>query len=137
MLMRRQLGVLLVLVALAWLSACGSAQPAPSGINGIAVVNRVTLTLGGPSQFPLPGGFGLSDLVPYAHADVFVRAAGDQPPGKIVAEVRADANGIFRFTLPPGQYVVEGEPAGPRFAKSVIVRPGVYVRVVVQTGIRF
>jgi hypothetical protein len=133
----RRLGLVFVMAALVCVSACGGTGA--SGIYGIAVTNH-----GGPlfgphpslTPSPLPGGFGLSHLEPDSHRGIVVRAVAGDGSVKVVAKVQANADGIFKVTLPPGRYQVLGAPPYSSDRKSVTVRAGAYTRVVVRTGVR-
>ncbi len=132
--MRRQLGVVGVLLAsLVLLGACGSASTLSSGIYGIAVANHGGLMASPPTPAPLPGGFGLSELEPYSRAAIVVATVTENGSGKVVANVTAGADGIFKVALAPGPYVVRYAPPYASADVRVTVQAGKYARVIVQT----
>jgi len=136
---RRLVGLALLLAGMFALAACGgtasqhtSTSSSPtSGVYGIALKNPVTAS---PTPSPLPGGFGEAEGVPCPHAAILIRSTGGHDAGGLVTRVRADAQGIFRVSLPPGRYLAYGR--GLRYTGSrFTVRPGVFTRVLVVGGI--
>jgi hypothetical protein len=135
---------LLLLATLALASCGGAARPRPvasanpsSGVYGIAVTMPWgALPAPAPPPSPLPGGFGLSGMVPAGDSTICVKAFSGAHAGDVVARVKADSLGIFRVTLPPGSYVVYGRPY-PGGGKTVVVKAGSYARVIVVAFLHF
>jgi hypothetical protein len=134
--MKRLLPTLLLSVLLSAtlvLSACGGAPKPVSGIYGMAVVNQGgMIQYPAPSPSPLPDGFGLSTMEPDAHAAIVVTTYADGHAGKEVARIEAGDTGVFRVTLAPGTYLLQGQTG---VAKVVTVPPAGFVRVVLQADI--
>lgn len=125
--MRRPALTLMVVATLAvTLAACGSVRQ--SGVDGIA------LMVGGPvnpsaSPSPLPGGFGEGGSGIYHDSSVVVQATAlsRADAGKVVAQVRADAQALFAMNLAPGDYVLKA-----RDGRSIVATQ----KVTVQAGER-
>ena len=79
------------------LAACGSPPPADTGVEGVVTI--------GPTCPVVQVGQDCPDQ-PYA-ADLTVA----NPHGKIIASTSADADGQFRISLAPGDYVLEARAA--------------------------
>jgi hypothetical protein len=113
--------------------ACGGPDEPTTGIYGIAVANQ-----GGrePPSSPLPGGFGMSEYIPFRRAVVVVRKASEGHDGEVIARAQAKRNGLFRIALPPGRYIVSCT-VGDSVAEPVTVHDGSFARVIVLTPLRF
>jgi hypothetical protein len=103
-----------------------TAHDMASGIDGDVILRPVS-----PVERP-----GMVNERPY-EAVIGVRT----PAGRVVAEVRSDADGRFRIVLAPGTYVLQPEsdaiyPQAP--AQTVTVRQDQFtpVRIVYDSGIR-
>jgi hypothetical protein len=143
------LRVSLALVAAATLvvalASCGGSghpkvQASPSsGVEGIALVGVGSKVTSAMAASPLPGGFGRAGASrPYPHTDVEVKAMTGTRTGEVVEIVRSDAHGLFRITLPPGNYRLTILPSNAPYnpPTDVAVRSGSYSRAEVGS-IRF
>jgi hypothetical protein len=118
------------------LAACGDTTQ-PSGVDGIV------LFAGGPyapspSPSSLPGGFGpATQGMPYRFVRLQVTATSGANAGKVVAEVKPDAQALFEVSLPPGSYVLK--PLVPKngpfpMPTEVTVRAGEHARAIVYVS---
>jgi hypothetical protein len=150
---RTVLGLALLLAAVVSLASCGAssggmpspmtaspqlqASPSgvhgPSGVYGIAVVPEQGGYVGTvPPPSALPGGFGRSYFYPRPHATIVVKATAGEA-ARVVTNVVANAEGIFRVALPPGNYIVFAKGGYYLRRSAVTVRHDAYTRVVVWT----
>ena len=134
---RTRLFVILIAAALA-LAACTRANGL-SGSDASASGTLIGRIVRGPT-FPVSRP-GVPSEAPVAGAELRIVNSG----GTLVATARSDANGLYRVTLPPGEYRIErgaGFPGFPGFVKNlparVAISPGGQTRfdVSVDTGIR-
>lgn len=134
----RRLALTLMVVAtlVVTLAACGSIRQ--SGVDGIA------LMVGGPvnpsaSPSPLPGGFGEGGSGVHLDSSVVVQATAvsGADAGKVVAQVRADAQALFAMDLAPGDYVLKARDGRLVVAtQKVTVHAGERTRVKLIVNIR-
>jgi hypothetical protein len=126
---------LLILVA-SPLTACGSGGPRPSrdseaqspqrtGASGIKGVTRVSQACGNSL---VTGGGCASHRVAPGPARVVVTTT----EGRVVADIRSTAKGIFRIPLPAGEYLVGPWVYLRSDFRSVRVSAGEFTRVVID-----
>jgi hypothetical protein len=136
---RPHVALALLLPAMLALASCGgAASPRPvastsssSGVYGIAVTTPAGMIPAGQPASSLPGGFGLSDMVPAGDTTIIVKATSGSSRGNVVARVVADSQGLFRVSLPPGSYFVYG-PNYRSAGSRVVVSEGSYTRTIVD-----
>jgi hypothetical protein len=120
--------VILGLVSIVTLSACGAAAPAtsPSPSLPASGVEGVVLMVGGPMAVG-PGGTPIPNSPrPWPGAGVVVHEGGVSGP--VVAETKAARDGSFRIDLPPGEYTLVPQPMGGT-PTEVTVTSGGYATV--------
>ncbi len=131
--MNRYVAVLLTVLVLLLIAACGTA--AKSGVQGVAIMSGGPATLGDPTPT-------------YPDREALVMVHRGNANGKVVAKVRPDAAGAFRFDLAPGTYTlvqwgpgsvaasisVYNAPSAP-VSKTVTVEPGQYAKVTLEVSV--
>jgi hypothetical protein len=115
------------LVSLLLAAGCGTKVVTDSGVQGEVRIGPVT-----PVERP-----GVPNDAPYA-ATLRIARASD---GKVVAETKSGADGVYRVALAPGRYVlqpVNGEPLPIAPSQEFTVAAGRFttVRVDYDSGIR-
>ena len=126
--MKGILGLLCVMVVVATLAACGSSE-SDSGVLGLAIHRPEHAATFSASPLPIELGWTTGDILPDPHATVLVKDSG----GKTVARVATDGQGVFRLSLPPGDYLVVGKGLPAFFGTQTPVHTGEFSRIMVRT----
>jgi hypothetical protein len=120
--------VILALLTVTILSACGPAAPvtSPGPSQSATGVEGRVLMVGGPMAVG-PGGTPIPNPPrPWPGAGVVVHEDGVSGP--VVAETKAARDGSFRIDLPPGDYTLVPQPMGGT-PTDVAVTSGGYASV--------
>ena len=122
----------LILLAVC-LAGCGGHEK--SGVVGLAEYRplepKATFSA---SPLPAEMGWSTGDILPDPHAVVVIKADGPQG-WHTVARLTADEHGVFRASLPPGEYFALGQGLPQFFKTDFPVSAGEFTRIGVETKV--